>query len=142
MLRFVDTVSAAGADRFVLHARKAWLSGLSPKQNRTLPPLPYELLHRLKRERPKLAIEINGGLDSLEAVHEQIERVDGEMVGRAAYEHPYAFARADRELFGDRSVVPSRREIVERMIRYAEEQRRRDVHLGKITRHMLGLFTG
>lgn len=142
MLCFVDTVAEAGADRFIVHARKAWLSGLSPKENRTVPPLLYELVHRLKQERPSIAVEINGGIVDLETVHQQLEWVDGVMIGRAAYERPYAFARADRELFDPEAAVPSRREIVERMIGYADEQCRRGVHLGKITRHMLGLFAG
>jgi tRNA-dihydrouridine synthase A len=142
MRRFVDTVAKAGADRFIVHARKAWLSGLSPKENRTVPPLLYEKVHRLKRDRPDVAIEINGGFDSLASVRGQLDRVDGVMVGRAAYERPYAFAAADRELFAEAAAVPSRREVVERMIDYAEVQRRLDVHLGRITRHMLGLFAG
>jgi tRNA-dihydrouridine synthase A len=142
MQRFVDTVATAGADRFIVHARKAWLSGLSPKENRTVPPLLYEKVHRLKRDRPDVAIEINGGFDSLASVRGQLDHVDGVMVGRAAYERPYAFAAADRELFAEEALVPSRREVVERMIDYAEVQRRLDVHLGRITRHMLGLFAG
>jgi tRNA-dihydrouridine synthase A len=142
LLGFVDTVADAGTDRFVVHARKAWLSGLSPKENRTVPPLLHELVHRLKRERPDVVIEINGGIDNLKSIAGQLEHVDGVMVGRAAYERPYRLAAADRELFADPAPIPSRREVVERMLDYAEAQRRLDVHLGKITRHMLGLFAG
>jgi tRNA-dihydrouridine synthase A len=140
LLRFVDTVASAGADRFVVHARKAWLSGLSPKENRTVPPLLHDRVWRLKRERPHLRVEINGGIATVEDARAHLGQVDGVMIGRAAYERPYVLATADRELFGDAAAAPSRREMVERMLGYVEIQRRGDVHLGKITRHMLGLF--
>ena len=113
MLKFVDTVSQSGADRFSVHARKAFLQGLSPKENRTVPPLRYEDVYRLKRERPDLWIEINGGIRTLEATQEHLHHVDGVMIGRAAYEDPYIFARADRDIFKDESaVIPSREDIV------------------------------
>jgi tRNA-dihydrouridine synthase A len=140
LLRFVGVVAAAGADRFIVHARKAWLSGLSPKQNRTVPPLLHDRVWRLKRERPDLRIEINGGIASIAEATDHLEKVDGVMIGRAAYERPYCLAAADGALFGVPRPVPSRREIVDRMLGYVEEQRRHDVHLGKMTRHMLGLF--
>jgi tRNA-dihydrouridine synthase A len=140
MERFVATVAAAGCDRFSVHARKAWLSGLSPKENRTVPPLRYGDVHRLKATFPRLMIEINGGFTRMEQVHKQLAHVDGVMVGRAAYENPYAFVTADAELYGDDPAVPTRREIVEAMFPYVERWRRRDLFLSKITRHMLGLF--
>src|SRR5690606_27825851 len=98
MLRFVDIVAAAGCDRFTVHARKAWLSGLSPKQNRTIPPLRYADVHRLERERPELVIEINGGVRSLDEVAEQLEHVDAAMIGRAAWADPWLFADVDRRI--------------------------------------------
>lgn len=143
MLRFVDIVAAAEADRFTVHARKAWLQGLSPKQNRNVPPLRYEEVHRLKRERPQLFVEINGGFKTLDQVEEQLHHVDAVMLGRAAYDDPYLFAEADRRLFDDDSPVPSRREVVERMVDYADRWvTDHDGRLHAVTRHLLSLFTG
>jgi tRNA-dihydrouridine synthase A len=106
MLHFVDIVAAAGCDRFSVHARKAWLSGLSPKQNRTIPPLRHHEVYRLKRERPELPIEINGGVRSLGEIAEHLEHVDAVMIGRAAWDDPWLFADVDRRFFGDRSAAP------------------------------------
>lgn len=142
MLRFVDTVAAAGADRFTVHARKAWLRGLSPKENRDVPPLRYEEVYRLKAERPGLVVEINGGIGSLEEVREHLGQVDAVMVGRAAYDDPFALAAADRELFGDADEPPTRRRVVAELLPYAEELVRRGEPVSRITRHVLGLFTG
>ncbi len=139
MARFVTVVAEEGADRFIVHARKAWLTGLSPKENRTIPPLRYKDVHRLKREHPQLTIELNGGVRSLEEAQRQLKHVDGVMIGRAAYETPYLLAEADR-VFYRGSRVPSRREVVEKMLPYIERMLRRRVHLSRITRHMLGLF--
>ena len=100
LLIFVDTVAAAGAVRFAVHARKAWLQGLDPRQNRTIPPLRYDLVRALKRDRPQLTVELNGGLETLAACHEALVGVDGVMVGRAAYHHPLRWAAVDREVFG------------------------------------------
>ncbi len=102
LLQFVDTVAAAGARRFSVHARKAWLEGLDPKQNRTIPPLRHDLVHQLKRDRPALTIELNGGLQDLESCQQQLQLVDGVMVGRAAYDHPLRWAPVDQLLFGER----------------------------------------
>ncbi len=137
--RFVRRVAAAGCDRFVIHARKAWLTGLSPKQNRTVPPLRYSDVHRLKAALPGLVIEINGGFTSLAQVREQLQRVDGVMIGRAAYDDPFMLATADREVFGENAPAPTRRGVVEAMLPYIEQWRARDVALGTLTRHMLGL---
>jgi tRNA-dihydrouridine synthase A len=142
MLAFVDTVAAAGADRFTVHARKAWLEGLSPKENRTVPPLRYDDVYRLKAERPGLRIEINGGVRTLDEAKAHLERVDGVMIGRAAYETPYVLSDADRRFFGDARPPLSRHEVVRAMLPYVEEQRTNGVYLGRITRHMLGLFAG
>lgn len=141
--RFVEIVASAGCETFIVHARKAWLQGLSPKENREVPPLRYPDVHRLKTELPHLRIEINGGFDSLSAVREQLRIADGVMVGRAAYTRPHLLAAADREIFQDpRAGVPSRREIVERMIPYVEREVASGEPLYRITRHMLGLFHG
>ncbi len=137
--RFVRRVAAAGCDRFVIHARKAWLTGLSPKQNRTVPPLRYSDVHRLKAALPGLVIEINGGFTSLAQVREQLQRVDGVMIGRAAYDDPFMLATADREVYGENAPAPTRRGVVEAMLPYIEQWRARDVALGTLTRHMLGL---
>ena len=143
MLRFVDLVAAAGADRFSVHARKAWLQGLDPKANRNVPPLRYEEVHRLKRERPELAVEINGGILDLAAAREHLARVDAVMIGRAAYDDPYLFAAADREIFGDENApVPSRHEVVEALVPYAARWVAGGGRLQAITRHVLGLFAG
>jgi tRNA-dihydrouridine synthase A len=143
MLRFVTMVAAAGCDRFSVHARKAWLSGLSPKENRTVPPLRYELVHRLKRELPHLAVEINGGILDLAAAREHLAAgVDAVMIGRAAYDDPYLLAAADRDLFGDAAEPPSRREVLARLLPYVERQLARGVPLQRLSRHFLGLFAG
>ncbi|MFO7564525.1 MAG: tRNA dihydrouridine(20/20a) synthase DusA [Enhygromyxa sp.] len=120
MLRFVDLVAAAGCDRFSVHARKAWLSGLSPKQNRTVPPLRYADVHRLKRERPELVIELNGGVRSLDEVAAQLEQVDAVMIGRAAWDDPWMFAAADRRLFGSDAPAPERPAVVEAYVEHVE----------------------
>lgn len=143
MLRFVDVVADAGCDRFTVHARKAWLRGLNPKENREVPPLRYEEVHRLKRERPELEIEINGGIGTLEAATRHLERVDGVMIGRAAYDDPYLLAPADREIFGDEAApVRSRREVVEALVPYVESRRSTGEPLPRIVRHFLGLISG
>lgn len=146
MLGFVDAVAAAGCDRFTVHARKAWLRGLNPKENRTVPPIRYEEVYRLKAERPELAIEINGGVTSLAAAAEHLEQVDAAMIGRAAYDDPYLLAAADRELFGDAhrdsSAAPTRREAIAALVPYAESLVRAGEPVSRLTRHMLGLFTG
>lgn len=143
LLRFVTTVAAAGCDRFSVHARKAWLSGLSPKENRTVPPLRYELVHRLKRELPHLAVEINGGILDLAAAREHLAAgVDAVMIGRAAYDDPYLLAAADRDLFGESGEPPSRREVIERLLPYVEARLARGVPLKRLSRHLLGLFAG
>ena len=144
MTRFVEVVAAAGCDRFSVHARKAWLRGLSPKENRDLPPLRYADVYRLKRDYPHLAIEINGGILELAAVREHLEQgVDAAMIGRAAYDDPYLFAAADRDLFGDETAPPpSRREAVEAYLPYVEEQLAAGAPLKWMSRHLLGLFAG
>lgn len=142
MLNFVDTVAAAGCDRLSVHARKAWLSGLSPKENREIPPLRYDDVYRLKRERPELAIEINGGILDLDAAAAHLDQVDAVMIGRAAYDDPYLFAEADRRFFDPQAEVPSRRQVMERMLPFLEREHRHGQPLVRMTRHLTGLLTG
>jgi len=143
LVRFVATVAASGCDRFIVHARKAWLQGLSPKRNRTIPPLRHEDVHRLKREHPALRVETNGGIRTLDAVRHHLRHVDGVMIGRAAFDDPYLLATADAEIHGDASVPPpSRREVLLAMIPYVEAWGARGVPPARITRHLFGLFAG
>jgi tRNA-dihydrouridine synthase A len=142
MARFVEIVSRAGCDRFSVHARKAWLSGLSPKENREVPPLRYADVYRLKREFADLRIEVNGGVRSLEEARSHLQHVDGVMIGRAAYDDPYFLAEADATFFGATQTPPSRREVVERMIAYASRRCGEGLPLARISRHLLGLFAG
>ena len=141
MVNFVQTVAQSGCRRFSVHARKAWLQGLSPKDNRTIPPLRYEEVHRLKREFSHLWIEINGGFKTLDQVRSQLEGVDAVMIGRAAYDNPYLFASVDQEFWKEASPVPTRHEVVERMLPYIDHWTSQGLKLHKITRHMLQLFT-
>lgn len=143
MLEFVDTVAEAGCRRFIVHARKAWLDGLSPAENRNVPPLRHHEIHRLKRERPALTIETNGGIDSIDEIASHLDSVDGVMIGRAAYEDPYLFAHVDRHFYGDDHPIPTRRQVVEAVfeyVRYWTEER--DVGLHHISRHLLQMFRG
>lgn len=120
MANFVRIVANAGCQHFSVHARKAWLQGLSPKENRTIPPLRYEEVHRLKQEFPQLFIEINGGFKTLTEVKDQLQFVDAVMIGRAAYDHPYLFATADQEIYGEKTPPLTRQEVIEAMYPYLE----------------------
>ncbi len=142
MYYFVHTVAQAGADRFTVHARKAWLNGLSPKENRTIPPLRYPYVYKLKQALPELELEINGGIKTLEAIKQQLAHVDAVMIGRAAYENPYLFALVDQHFYGMTNEAPSRQEVVLDMLDYAEQQMQKGKYLNTITRHMLSLFNG
>jgi tRNA-dihydrouridine synthase A len=137
----VDACAAAGVDVFVVHARKAWLKGLSPKQNRELPPLDYPLVWRLKRERPGLTIVINGGVSSLDEAEAHLAHVDGVMLGRAAYHTPGLLGEADRRLFGD-GVDVTAETAVAVYLPYVRAELAKGTHLAAMTRHMLGLFHG
>ena len=140
--QFVETVAAAGCGRFIVHARKAWLTGLSPKENREIPPLRHDLVHRLKAERPDLTIVLNGGVTNLNEADIHLARVDGVMLGRAAYQNPYVLADADRRYFGAREAPPDRRAAAEAMTGYIEAELAAGTPLAAIARHMLGLFQG
>lgn len=142
MTNFVRIVSEAGCRHFSVHARKAWLQGLSPKENRTVPPLRYHDVHRLKTEFPHLFIEINGGLITLAQVKEQLQFVDAVMIGRAAYDNPYLFATADREIYGEKEIPPTRHQVAEAMLPYIDFWVGKGLKLNKITRHLLQLFSG
>lgn len=139
---FIDTVAKAGPDLFIVHARKAWLKGLSPKENRDVPPLDYDLVRRVKAERPQLKIVLNGGLPSLEAAAAHLAWADGVMLGRAAYEQPWRLAHVDSAVFGEADPVATRHEAAEAYLPYVERELERGTPLGAITRHMLGLFAG
>lgn len=139
---FIDTVRKAGCDVFIVHARKAILAGLSPKENREIPPLVYENVYRLKRDFPGLTIALNGGVKTLAESQTHLQNVDGVMIGREAYHNPYILAGADAQLFGDAHAVASRAEIIEQMIPYIERELAAGHTLHSITRHMLGLYHG
>lgn len=142
LFRLADLCRQAGVRVFIVHARKAWLKGLSPKENRDIPPLDYALVHRLKRERPGLAVVVNGGIASLDEAAAHLEHVDGAMLGRAAYHQPAILARADERLFGAAAAGPTPFEAVERYRPYVRAELARGTHLAAMTRHMLGLFHG
>ena len=139
---FVGTVAKAGATAFVVHARNAILKGLSPKENREVPPLKYDYVYALKRDFPELTIVINGGVTTHEAIATQLERVDGVMIGRAAYHNPYLVAEAEEYIFGEPAPQRTRAEIVEALVPYAEAQLAQGVGLRAIARHVLGLYHG
>ncbi|MFD0986807.1 tRNA dihydrouridine(20/20a) synthase DusA [Methyloligella solikamskensis] len=140
--RFIDTVADAGCESFFVHARKAWLEGLSPKENRDIPPLDYERVYRLKARRPELEIVINGGIATVADAQSHLGHVDGVMLGRAAYHDPYVLAEAEQALFDPAGEQPSRVEILERFLPYAESQLSKGIRLQQLTRHLLGLFHG
>ncbi|WP_234418450.1 tRNA dihydrouridine(20/20a) synthase DusA [Dongshaea marina] len=139
---FIETVNRTGCDTFIVHARKAWLQGLSPKENREIPPLDYPRVWQLKQDYSQLNIMVNGGLETLEQCQEQLQHLDGVMVGRAAYQNPWMMAELDRAVFGDTRPQLSRHQIVELMYPYIEEQLAQGVYLGGMTKPMLGLFQG
>ena len=139
---FVDRVRKAGVTSFAVHARKAWLKGLSPKENRTIPPLDYDLVRRLKAERPELEIILNGGIETLDQGLAETQTLDGMMIGRAAYHDPFILAEADSRLFGRADPVSSRIEAVEAYRPYMTDRLAQGARLHDMTRHILGLFTG
>ncbi len=141
--RFITTVADAGCETFVVHARKAWLQGLSPKENRDIPPLDYDRVYRLKQARPDLTIVINGGIEDLDQCERHLQHVDGVMLGRAAYQRPWLLADVDRRIFGEAAnPVVIREAAVEALLPYIEERLAQGDYLTRITRHMLGLYHG
>jgi tRNA-dihydrouridine synthase A len=139
--RFVDTLAAAGCRKFIVHARIAILEGLSPKENRSIPPLNYDRVFRFKEAHPELEIVLNGGISSVDQVSECLHRVDGVMIGRKAYQDPFFLAELERH-FDPSRPLPCRRDIVRQMVPYVEAELAAGEKLGRITRHMIGLFTG
>jgi tRNA-dihydrouridine synthase A len=137
---FIDTVAGAGCRIFFVHARNAWLKGLSPKENREVPPLRYDWAYRIKRERPSLTIVVNGGIATLEDSLTHVQQTDGVMLGRAAYHDPYLLHRLDVEMFGGE--VKSRAQLLRALRPYVEAKLQQGVALKHITRHVLGLFHG
>ncbi|MCX7098308.1 MAG: tRNA dihydrouridine(20/20a) synthase DusA [Methylococcales bacterium] len=142
LLDFIATVAEGGCKTFIVHARKAWLSGLSPKQNRDVPPLRYELVYQLKQDFPNLEIIINGGITSLDQAAAMLEHVDGVMVGREAYHNPYLLASVDQRFYAAQSGPLTRYEIVAQLLPYIQGQLKAGVRLNSVTRHILGLFHG
>jgi tRNA-dihydrouridine synthase A len=140
--RFIDGVAKAGARTFIVHARKAWLKGLSPKENRDVPPLDYDRVARLKARRPELEIVLNGGIESLASAQAHLGEVDGVMLGRAAYADPYLLAEVDGALFGSNDTPPSRLDVLDGFVPYVEAELSRGARLNQMTRHILGLFHG
>lgn len=140
---FVQTVAAAGCETFIIHARKAWLKGLSPKENREIPPLRYELVYELKQALPQLEIIINGGITTLAQCQEHLQHVDGVMVGREAYHNPWILAEVDTLLYGSDEPIPKdRKAILEAFLPYVQSQLDAGIPLKHMTRHILGLFQG
>ena len=137
---FTETMIATGVEILVVHARKAWLQGLSPKENREIPPLDYERVYRLKREFPRLVVVINGGITTAEQVQAHLAHVDGVMLGRAAYHDPYVLARVEAALYGE--PLPERDDVLRHMRPYIEAELARGTGLKHITRHLLGLYQG
>lgn len=142
LTRFINRVADAGCDTFMVHARKAWLKGLSPKQNREVPPLNYERVWRLKEARPDLKIIINGGLTSLAECEDHLRYVDGVMAGRAAYQTPYMLADVDQTFFGETGSPITRPDVLEKLKPYIQQHLDAGGRLNNITRHILGLYHG
>lgn len=142
LVRFVSTIAATGCTTFIVHARKAWLKGLSPKENREIPPLQYDKVYQLKQDFSHLNIIINGGITTLEQSKSLLSQLDGVMIGREAYSNPYLLARVDQEIYGiDRPII-SRDEAMALFSAYCEEQLAKGVRLNHLTRHILGLYQG
>ena len=140
--RFIDVVANAGCDTFIVHARKAWLQGLSPKENRDIPPLNYPRVYQLKQAHPELTIDINGGITTLAQTDEHLQHVDGVMIGREVYANPYILAEVDKRYYQDDTPVLTRDEIVTAMQTYIDRQDAPYFKPWHAVRHMLGLFQG
>jgi tRNA-dihydrouridine synthase A len=137
---FIEVVAQAGCETFIIHARKAWLKGLSPKQNREVPPLNYDLVYQVKREYPALNIIINGGIKTVAASQNHLCYVDGVMLGREVYHNPYLLAQIDAAFYGEAENRASRQQILQHYFSYIEQQIEQGVHLKHMSRHLLGLF--
>jgi tRNA-dihydrouridine synthase A len=142
MVNFVRTVASAGCNTFIVHARKAWLKGLSPKENREVPPLQYDKVVQLKKDHPELEIIINGGITTLEQSLTLLNDLDGVMLGREIYQNPYLLAEVDQRIYGVDKPVVSREDVMEGFIAYANDQIAKGVRINYMTRHILGLYQG
>ncbi|MCL1148217.1 tRNA dihydrouridine(20/20a) synthase DusA [Shewanella sp. 10N.261.52.F9] len=142
LTQLIDTVHAAGCEEFTIHARKAWLQGLSPKENREIPPLDYERVYQLKRDYPGLNISINGGVKTLDECKTHLQQLDGVMVGREAYQNPYIIAEVDQQLCGIDAPILSRDEVLEKLLPYIEAHLKQGGRLNHISRHIIGLYQG
>ena len=142
LTNFINSVSQAGCKTFIIHARKAWLKGLSPKQNRDVPPLKYDVVYQIKQDFPDLEIIINGGINSLEQCNEHLQEVDGVMLGREVYHNPYIMAEVDQQIYGTDTPIITRKQVLQQFIAYVENQLAQDVYLKHMSRHILGLFHG
>jgi len=139
---FTDAVTNAGCDALIVHARKAWLHGLSPKENREIPPLRYDLVARLKADFPALSMVINGGIANLEQAKDLLDELDGVMIGRAAYQNPWMLAAADLEIYGEDTPASDQHQVLERFATFVERELKNGVPLQAMTRHIMGLFQG
>ncbi|NOQ64093.1 MAG: tRNA dihydrouridine(20/20a) synthase DusA [Methyloprofundus sp.] len=142
LVRFIETIAQAGCDTFIIHARKAWLSGLSPKQNRDVPPLRYDVVQQIKQDFPQLEIIINGGVTTLEQTEDLLTSLDGVMIGREAYHNPYLLAEVDKRFYQHENQLKSRHEVALALIPYIQQKLSEGERLHSITRHILGLFHG
>lgn len=139
--KFIALMAEAGCKTIIIHARKAWLKGLSPKQNREVPPLRYDIVYQIKKNFPQLQIIINGGIKTIEDIRMHLRHVDGVMIGRAAYSNPYLLAKIQNEFYPNTTML-SRAEVVEKMLPYIQNELNNGVRLQNISRHLLGLFQG
>ena len=139
---FIDTVSIAGCETFIIHARKAMLKGLSPKENREIPPLNYQRVYKIKKEFPDLNIIINGGFTELDQIKSQLKYVDGVMIGRAAYQNPFLLSKIDSLIFNEPETFVTRQNILEKYKIYTDKQVRKGVNIKNLTRHIIGLYQG
>jgi tRNA-dihydrouridine synthase A len=142
LTHFVGTIADTGCKTFIVHARKAWLKGLSPKENREVPPLQYDMVHQLKKDFPDLEIIINGGINTIEESQSHLTQVDGVMLGREPYSNPYLLATVDRDIYGDNSPVATREQVMEQFIDYCRTELEKGTRLNHLTRHILGLYQG
>ena len=142
LLAFIEPVAAAGCSVFIVHARKAWLQGLSPKENREIPPLNYPWVYQLKKDFPHLTIVVNGGIQTIEECQTHLDHVDGVMLGREAYQNPWMLAQVDEALFGMDSPLKSRDDVILKLLPFAEQHLAQGGQLNHITRHILGLYQG
>jgi tRNA-dihydrouridine synthase A len=139
---FVERVATAGCRTFIIHARKAWLRGLSPSQNRNIPPLQYQRVYRIKREFPRLEVIINGGFNTMDGILQQYPQVDGVMIGRMVRQDPFQLAQLDATLFGNRPAHPTRQAVIGQFMHYMEREISRGTRFSRMARHLPGMFRG